>query len=111
MSVSSFLQVYPFEFSYTEEGHSILQVGRNITYMKELAHKFFQGSQNDSRPFFLYIGFHDPHRGGHTHPKYGEPKFNFFITVSIKFSINVLAHNNKLMWAEKRARNALAKLG
>lgn len=71
---SIFLQVYPFEFAYTEEGHSILQVGRNITYMKELTHKFFQGSQNDSRPFFLYIGFHDPHRCGHTHPEYGESK-------------------------------------
>lgn len=22
-------------------------------------------------PFFLYIGFHDPHRGYHTHPQYG----------------------------------------
>ena len=49
-------------------------MGRNITYMRELAHKFFQGSQNDSRPFFLYIGFHDPHRCGHTHPEYGKPK-------------------------------------
>lgn len=70
----SFLQVYPFEFSYTEEHHSILQVGRNITHMKELTRKFFQGSQDDSRPFFLYIGFHDPHRCGHTHPEYGKPK-------------------------------------
>lgn len=23
------------------------------------------------RPFFLYVGFHDPHRCGHTHPEYG----------------------------------------
>ena len=23
------------------------------------------------RPFFLYIGFHDPHRCGHTHPEFG----------------------------------------
>lgn len=23
------------------------------------------------RPFFLYIGFHDPHRCGHTHPQFG----------------------------------------
>ncbi|KAK2569718.1 N-sulfoglucosamine sulfohydrolase [Acropora cervicornis] len=63
--------VYPFEFSYTEEHHSILQVGRNITYIKELTQKFLQGSERDSRPFFLYIGFHDPHRCGHTHPEYG----------------------------------------
>ena len=24
------------------------------------------------RPFFLYVGFHDPHRCGHTHPEFGE---------------------------------------
>lgn len=23
------------------------------------------------RPFFLYVGFHDPHRCGHTEPQYG----------------------------------------
>ena len=23
------------------------------------------------RPFFLYIGFHDPHRCGHTNPEFG----------------------------------------
>ncbi|XP_067028225.1 N-sulphoglucosamine sulphohydrolase-like isoform X1 [Acropora muricata] len=63
--------VYPFEFSYTEEHHSLLQVGRNITYIRELTRKFLQGSERDSRPFFLYIGFHDPHRCGHTHPEYG----------------------------------------
>ncbi|KAI0212765.1 N-sulfoglucosamine sulfohydrolase [Lamellibrachia satsuma] len=39
--------VYPFEFAETEENNSILQVGRNITYMKELVHRFLQ--QNDSR--------------------------------------------------------------
>lgn len=39
--------------------------------MKDLARKFFQGSQNDSRPFFLYIGYFDPHRCGTTQ-KYGE---------------------------------------
>ena len=25
-----------------------------------------------SRPFLLYVGFHDPHRCGHTHPEYGQ---------------------------------------
>lgn len=25
-----------------------------------------------SRPFFLYVAFHDPHRCGHTNPEYGE---------------------------------------
>ena len=24
-----------------------------------------------NRPFFLYIGFHDPHRCGHTQPQFG----------------------------------------
>ena len=44
--------------------------------MKELTRKFLQGCQDDSQPFFLYIGFHDPHRCGHTHPEYGETKFS-----------------------------------
>jgi len=39
--------------------------------MKDLARKFFQGSQNDSRPFLLYIGFFDAHRSA-SNPKYGE---------------------------------------
>ncbi|KAL9951236.1 hypothetical protein ACROYT_G043861 [Oculina patagonica] len=63
--------VYPFEFSYTELNCNLLQCGRNITHMKDLARKFFQGSQNDSRPFLLYIGFFDAHRCGITQ-KYGE---------------------------------------
>ncbi|KAG0440932.1 hypothetical protein HPB47_016105 [Ixodes persulcatus] len=25
-----------------------------------------------SKPFFLYVAFHDPHRCGHTHPEYGQ---------------------------------------
>lgn len=62
--------VYPFDFAYTEETESILQVGRNITRIRELVHLFL--SSNDSRPFILYVGFHDPHRCGHTHPEYGQ---------------------------------------
>ncbi|XP_071802190.1 N-sulphoglucosamine sulphohydrolase-like [Asterias amurensis] len=64
--------VYPFDYSRTEmDPHlSILQVGRNITQIKEYAHEFL--SSSDARPFFLYIGFHDPHRCGHTHPQYGQ---------------------------------------
>lgn len=61
--------VYPFDLSETEENHSILQVGRNITLIRQYVHKFL--NQNKSSPFFLYIGFHDPHRGYHTHPQYG----------------------------------------
>lgn len=61
--------VYPFDFEVTEENNSILQVGRNITYIKQLVEKFF--ATNDSRPFFLYVGFHDPHRCGHENPQFG----------------------------------------
>ena len=60
--------VYPFPFSYTEENYNLLQVGRNITLMNELARKFLSAVNN--RPFFLYIGFFDPHRC--TLSKYGE---------------------------------------
>ncbi|XP_026696709.2 N-sulfoglucosamine sulfohydrolase-like [Ciona intestinalis] len=63
--------VYPFDFAETEENNSILQVGRNITRMKELAKQFFS-MQSKNESFLLYIGFHDPHRCGHTHPQYGE---------------------------------------
>ncbi|XP_033108057.1 N-sulphoglucosamine sulphohydrolase-like [Anneissia japonica] len=62
--------VYPFDFAQTEENNSILQVGRNITRIKELVKQFFDFT--GSSPFFLYIGFHDPHRCGHTHPEYGQ---------------------------------------
>lgn len=61
--------VYPFQFSYTEENFPINIIGRNITLIKELARQFL--SQAGDRPFFLYIGFHDPHRCGHDDPKYG----------------------------------------
>ncbi|KAF8764375.1 N-sulfoglucosamine sulfohydrolase like protein [Argiope bruennichi] len=63
--------VYPFDFAYTEETDSINQVGRNITRIKELVHKFFS-TLNESQSFFLYVAFHDPHRCGHTNPEYGE---------------------------------------
>ncbi|XP_077979654.1 N-sulfoglucosamine sulfohydrolase-like [Glandiceps talaboti] len=61
--------VYPFDYAETEENNSILQVGRNITHIKQLVQHFL--SSNDTRPFFLYVAFHDPHRCGHTHPEYG----------------------------------------
>lgn len=62
--------VYPFDFAYTEQENSILQVGRNITRIKELVKKFLH--KYGSRPFFLYVAFHDPHRCGHTNPEYGQ---------------------------------------
>jgi len=39
--------VYPFDFAYTEENNSILQVGRNITYIKLLVREFL--SQNKTQ--------------------------------------------------------------
>ena len=39
--------VYPFDFAYTEENNSIMQVGRNITRIKELVRLFF--ASNDTR--------------------------------------------------------------
>ncbi|XP_069511297.1 N-sulphoglucosamine sulphohydrolase [Ambystoma mexicanum] len=62
--------VYPFNFAYTEENSSVLQVGRNITRIKLLVRKFLTTLQD--RPFFLYVAFHDPHRCGHSQPQYGE---------------------------------------
>ncbi|XP_053562470.1 N-sulphoglucosamine sulphohydrolase [Bombina bombina] len=61
--------VYPFDFAYTEENNSVLQVGRNITRIKLLVRKFLQSE--DQRPFLLYVAFHDPHRCGHSQPQYG----------------------------------------
>uniref|UniRef100_A0A8D0H612 N-sulfoglucosamine sulfohydrolase n=1 Tax=Sphenodon punctatus TaxID=8508 RepID=A0A8D0H612_SPHPU len=61
--------VYPFDFAYTEENSSVLQVGRNITRIKLLIRKFL--CSQDERPFLLYVAFHDPHRCGHSQPQYG----------------------------------------
>ena len=63
--------VYPFDFSYTEENYPINQVGRNITFIKQLVHKFLTAAKSGKQPFFLYVAFHDPHRCGHTHPQFG----------------------------------------
>ena len=64
--------VYPFPFSYTEEHHDLNQMGRNITRMKELVTEFLSLAKTKGKPFFLYIGFFDPHRGGGLAPKYGQ---------------------------------------
>ncbi|KAM9769918.1 N-sulfoglucosamine sulfohydrolase [Menidia menidia] len=78
--------VYPFDFAYTEENSSVLQVGRNITRIKLLVRRFFQThkeeasrlrrekekeEEEEERPFFLYVAFHDTHRCGHSQPQYG----------------------------------------
>ncbi|KAL3274373.1 hypothetical protein HHI36_015771 [Cryptolaemus montrouzieri] len=60
---------YKFDYEQTEENNSILQVGRNITHIKLLVREFLS---NKSKPFFLYVAFHDPHRCGHTNPEYGQ---------------------------------------
>ena len=49
-----------------------MQVGRNITLIKEYADEFLNGSNVGTSPFLLYVAFHDPHRCGHTQPQYGQ---------------------------------------
>ena len=57
--------VYPYAYSFTEQdGYNANQVGRNITLMKELVRNFLAKAQKIENPFFLYVGFHDPHRDG-----------------------------------------------
>ncbi|RUS70951.1 hypothetical protein EGW08_021280 [Elysia chlorotica] len=63
--------VYPFDFEVTEEQMSINEIGRNITLMKDKASEFLSKIKSDEQ-FFLYIGFHDPHRCGSTNPEYGQ---------------------------------------
>ncbi|XP_029950991.1 N-sulfoglucosamine sulfohydrolase [Salarias fasciatus] len=80
--------VYPFDFAFTEENSSVLQVGRNITRIKLLVRRFFQlhkegnsvqrensdgrvNPNEEDKPFFLYVAFHDTHRCGHSQPQYG----------------------------------------
>lgn len=63
---------FHFDFEQTEEQHSINQIGRNITKIKEYTRQFLAQAKREMRPFFLLIGFHDPHRCGHITPQYGE---------------------------------------
>ena len=57
--------VFPFGFSRTElDGYNLMQVGRNITVMKQYAREFLTIAKQADKPFFLYIGFHDCHRAG-----------------------------------------------
>ncbi|CAH2238612.1 jg1418 [Pararge aegeria aegeria] len=63
--------VYRFDFEQTEENNNVNQVGRNITYMKLLARDFLAEANKQNKPFFLLVGFHDPHRCGHSHPEWG----------------------------------------
>ena len=65
--------VYPFDFAQTEENNSINSVGRNISNIKLLVREFLHDYKNKKRSegFLLYVAFHDPHRCGHTQPKFG----------------------------------------
>jgi N-sulfoglucosamine sulfohydrolase len=47
--------VYPWEVQKESET-------RDVAVISDQARDFFQESQADNRPFFLTIGFHDPHR-------------------------------------------------
>ncbi|KAH8358717.1 hypothetical protein KR093_002020 [Drosophila rubida] len=63
---------FRFDFEQTEEQHSINQIGRNITRMKDYARQFLAQAKQSHRPFFLLVAFHDPHRCGHITPQFGE---------------------------------------
>ncbi|UYV61170.1 SGSH [Cordylochernes scorpioides] len=63
--------VFPFDFAQTEENNPVNQVGRNITKIKLLVREFLQ-QYHGTNPWMLYIGFHDPHRCGHTNPELGQ---------------------------------------
>lgn len=47
--------VYPFDFSETEENNSILQVGRNITKMKLLVREFLSQNRTEYRISYICI--------------------------------------------------------
>ncbi|ALC46054.1 CG14291 [Drosophila busckii] len=63
---------FRFDYEQTEEQHSINQIGRNITNIKHYAREFLAQAKREQRPFFLLVGFHDPHRCGHITPQFGE---------------------------------------
>lgn len=63
--------VYQFDYEQTEQNNHINQVGRNITHIKLLAREFLQKAKHSDKQFLLYVGFHDPHRCGHTEPQFG----------------------------------------
>nr|KAG5687627.1 hypothetical protein BaRGS_020028 [Batillaria attramentaria] len=56
--------VYRFEYDASSARYDVDQVGRNITCMRQHVRQFLQQSRNDTRPFFLYVAWHDPHRCG-----------------------------------------------
>lgn len=63
--------VFKFDFERTEEQYPINQVGRNITNIKLFVREFLAAQENSTKPFFLMVSFHDPHRCGHVTPQFG----------------------------------------
>ncbi|XP_013169197.1 PREDICTED: N-sulphoglucosamine sulphohydrolase [Papilio xuthus] len=64
-------EVFRFDYEQTERNNHIDQVGRNITHIKLLAREFLASANRHNKSFFLYVGFHDPHRCGNSEPRYG----------------------------------------
>ncbi|XP_055851899.1 N-sulphoglucosamine sulphohydrolase [Episyrphus balteatus] len=63
---------FKFDYEQTEENHSINQIGRNISNIKLYVNDFLGRAVQEEKPFFLVVGFHDPHRCGHITPQFGE---------------------------------------
>ncbi|KAL4702551.1 hypothetical protein ACJJTC_013553 [Scirpophaga incertulas] len=63
--------VFRFDFERTEETLPINQVGRNITFIKQLTKEFLAEANKQQKAFFLLVAFHDPHRCGHHEPQFG----------------------------------------
>ncbi|XP_072044598.1 N-sulphoglucosamine sulphohydrolase-like [Amphiura filiformis] len=63
--------VYQFDYEKTEKTNGgVLQVGRNVTFMKEKVQEFFNLHGNSQ--FLLYMGMSDPHRIGGKTGEFGE---------------------------------------
>ena len=50
-------EVYP----YTVDTQSL---SRNVAWVADEGEKFFQRAKEEDKPFFLTVGYHDPHRAG-----------------------------------------------
>ncbi|KAH7045137.1 alkaline-phosphatase-like protein [Macrophomina phaseolina] len=60
---------YPWEIQEQSES-------RNVAHMADRASVFFQGAQADNKPFFLTVGFVDPHRQLHVRGGFGNVQGN-----------------------------------
>lgn len=64
--------------------------------MKDLARKFLQESQNDSRPFLLYIGFFDAHRCEPEPKQYGELNNKHIFDKVYKIKVGIMGDCNSM---------------